>query len=576
MDEGLYKVLRDNSLETVKANKELVFFITKKAIELKVFIVEQDEKESQFRMILNFGHTIGHAVEAELSDSNHGLCVSMGMYSEIEIAKYLNYTDIDLEDFKDLLISYNLPYRIPKLSLENLYKKLKLDKKVRTKEIPLMVPFKIGAIESKPLLVKDDILQLFLSRHVSVSGIPEFHQVLIPGSKSLTNRYILLASLCKSTTIIQSPLMSEDTFLMVSAIQELGLSEIIKDKDSLKITGLDTKPTNKTIYVGNAGTVARFLAMTCLLLEGETIIQGSARMNERPIRDLVSAINSLEEKAYYLEKEGYPPILIKGGGFLGGKVSVNCKTSSQYVSSILMAAPLAKNDTELSLTGESEPTSITYINMTIQAMRIFGAIVEVISPLQYIIRNTGYKSPQQVLVEPDATSASYFFALAALHQKTIRVQGLGVHSTQGELEFVKVLSSMGCLVNVSEDFTEVTGRPLSSVQVNMNRCTDSFITAAMLMSTCEGISEITGIANQKVKECDRIFAVIKELEKIGVFVEEIETGIRIHGRKDLNGNYPIKTYNDHRIAMGFSVLSTIIPGLVIKNRDVVNKTFPTF
>ena len=165
MDEGLYKVLRDNSLETVKANKELVFFIPKKAIELKVFIVEQDEKESQLRMILNFGHTIGHAVEAELSDSNHGLCVSMGMYSEIEIAKYLNYTDIDLEDFKDLLISYNLPYRIPKLSLENLYKKLKLDKKVRTKEIPLMVPFKIGAIESKPLLVKDDILQLFFVKN---------------------------------------------------------------------------------------------------------------------------------------------------------------------------------------------------------------------------------------------------------------------------------------------------------------------------------------------------------------------------------------------------------------------------
>ena len=304
---------------------------------------------------------------------------------------------------------------------------------------------------------------------------------------------------------------------------------------------------------------------------------GSERMHQRPIKDLVDAINSLKPRIQYLEKEGYLPIVIQGGGFEGGIININCSTSSQYISSILMASPMAAQDTEINLTGKSEPTSFSYIQMTIQAMRFFGATVEVISPLKYLVKNTGYLSPKQIIVEPDATSASYFFSLAALHQQNIIIKGLGCNSTQGELEFAKILEKMGCEVLITESSTQIIGKkPLNPVKVNMNNCTDSFIAASILMSTVDGISEIIGIENQKVKECNRVYAIQQELGKIGVLVEEINDGLRIYGNSKLLGNKRIKTYGDHRIAMGFSLLGTILPGIIIKERHAVNKTFPSF
>ena len=579
LDRDFYEILRGNSVETMRKDCNLTMEVIKRAVQLKKVVVEQDEKESQRRMILNFGHTVGHAVEAEMPGMNHGLCVSIGMYCELAIARYLGRTEIDLEDFKEVLESYGLPYKMPRLDPTNLYNKAKVDKKRRTSEIPIYVPVKLGCIEAVPILVPERVLKLFFSSKVCISGELSHSEIQVPGSKSITNRYLLLSALSKAQTLVKSALISEDTSLMIKAIQALGICKISSTNSSdLQVTCTQWEAGSRCIYVGNAGTVARFLAMTCTLIPGETTIRGSARMHQRPIKDLVDAINSIEPRVFYLEQEGYLPVLIKGGGFLGGQMSINCSTSSQYVSSILMAAPLASSDTELLLLGKSEPTSLSYINLTIHAMKEFGAQIEVLSPLRYLIRNTGYRSPGEITVEADAGSASYFFALAALHMTRIRVPGLGCNSPQGELEFVGVLRQMGCAVVQTLDYTEVNGEgvELRPVAVDMNNCTDSFITAAVVMATCKGISEIRGIENQRVKECDRITAVRVELGKTGVLVEEIEGGIRIHGGRREGAEAHIRTYDDHRIAMGFAVLGTVLPGIRIEDKDVVDKTFPEF
>jgi pentafunctional AROM polypeptide len=575
LDLSFYELLKSKSLNDVINDAALAQAIVKKSIELKINIVEKDENESQLRMVLNFGHTVGHAIESE-TEMNHGLCVSIGIYTEIEIANFLGYSNINLEEIKDLLTQYELPYTLPYICIDNIISKMKLDKKRRTNDIPIYVPYEIGSILPSPILVTESNYRFFLSNTTTIAGIPEFNDLEIPGSKSLTNRFLLLSALCRSTTKIKSGLLSEDTQIMTVALKNLKICSISTYKNDFEVTGMDWEEGSKDIYVGNAGTAARFLTAICALLPGETVIHGSSRMHERPIKDLVDAINSIKPQCTYLSKEGYLPILVKGEPSQGGRITLNCSLSSQYASSILMAAPLAKNDTELILTGDSEPVSISYIQMTVQAMKLFGAQIETKSDTEYYVKATGYSSPGEILVEPDATSASYFFALAALHKKTIEIQGLGSESIQGELEFVEVLRKMGCEVCTTKNTTKVTGKDLRSVQVNMNRCTDSSLTAAILMATCDGISEITGIDNQQVKECNRLDALIKELGKTGVLVEKIENGIRIHRNTSLNGNYPINTYGDQRIAMSFAVLGTVVKGLSIKNKQVVNKTFPSY
>lgn len=576
-DLELFDKIRDRSLGEVVKDFEFVKIMVRRAVELKADVVEKDEFESGLRMILNFGHTVGHAVEAELGDMNHGLCVGIGMYTEVEMASFLSATEIDPEEFKETLTQYELPWRIPDIPPKLLLARAKLDKKRRTAQIPIFVPQKIGFIKPEPINVSEDDFLLLCSNTVRVASGPQnFDDVIIPGSKSLTNRYILLAAMCKGTTLIKDALVSEDTLVMIDCLTKLGLCTIKRTGHEIEVTGQEIPTRNAELYVSNAGTVARFLAMTCLLVKGNTIMKGSQRMHQRPIKDLIDAINFTSQRGKYLENQGTLPIEIEGGGFDGGEININCSISSQYVSSILLAAPLGKKDTTLNLTEKSEPTSFSYIKMTVLAMQQFGANVQMVSPVKYIIKNTGYTSPGTVRVEPDAGSASYFFALATLHRKTIEIKGLGVNSTQGELQFVRVLEKMGCSVDIFENSTRVTGNSLSPVKVDMDECTDSFITAAVVMATCDGSSEISGIANQRVKECNRILAVVTELRKLGVHCDETDDGLIIHGRSSLSGNAQISTYNDHRIAMAFSLLSSILPSVQIKHKQVVSKTFPNY
>ena len=576
LDRDLYELLKEKSVGELVADLKLTKDIVKRAVELKAQVVEQDEFEAGLRMILNFGHTVGHAVEAELQDFNHGLCVGIGMYVEVEMASYLNKTEIDPEEFKEMLNQYELPWKVPDIPGHLLLAKAKLDKKRRSDSIPIFVPHKIGHIKPVAINVSDSDFLLLCSNSISVSGSPSsFEGVRIPGSKSLTNRYILLSALCKEPTFIKDPLVSEDTLVMIDCLTSMGLCTIEKKEGGLLVTGLEFSNKNSELYVSNAGTVARFLAMTCLLMKGNTVMRGSKRMHERPIKDLIDAINITGVRGKYLGNPGHLPIEIVGGGFQGGEVHIDGSISSQYVSSILMAAPFFENNTTVNLTRQDEPTSFSYIKMTVLAMQQFGASIQMLSPSKYLIENKGYKSPGTVTVEPDAGSASYLFAMAALHQTSIEVSGLTTSSMQGELEFVKVLSAMGCEVEISNNSTKITGRPLHPVSVDMNNCTDSFITASVLMACCEGASEIKGIANQRLKESNRILAVVTELGKLGIYAEETQDGLIIHGG-GLKGHAEIFTYNDHRIAMGFSILSSVRPGINILDKHVVCKTFPSY
>ena len=226
LDSILYEKLKKNNLDSLISDLETVKSIIASAVSLKKQIVEQDEKENNLRMVLNFGHTVGHAIEAEMSEINHGLCVSIGMYCEIEIARFMGRSEIDIEDFKGLLIQYKLPYKMPSLNIQNLFKKAKIDKKRRTLEIPIYVPQQIGELSLTPVLVEEEVFKMFLSNNIQVSGIGELNKVNIPGSKSLTNRYILLSALCNSKTIIDMFLNSEDTSLMINCLMQLGLGMV--------------------------------------------------------------------------------------------------------------------------------------------------------------------------------------------------------------------------------------------------------------------------------------------------------------------------------------------------------------
>ncbi|CAG9313027.1 unnamed protein product [Blepharisma stoltei] len=585
-DHDLYSLLKSATINSLKNDSQLLLKVISTSIQHKVDIVIQDELDKSLRQVLNFGHTIGHAIEAELDGFwNHGFCVSVGIIKEIEAAFMMGKTEIEIDEIKEILKQYELPIEIPKMNTDKLLMKMNLDKKKLGKEIPILVPTEIGKIPTEALKCDAKLIKCILEDDIRPKGIPDFSASLeVSGSKSITNRVLLISSLAEGTTIIKNSLEADDTKVMMKSLQTLGIGDHIKTADGWIITGKIPKnnPQEKEIYIGNAGTAARFLTAVCLLLENDTVIKGSSRMNERPISDLSEALNNAENRVEFIENQNHFPIRVKGGGFNGGIIELKSKISSQFVSAILIAAPLFRSETTLILTNldeNEEPVSASYIEMTIKVMNIFGAQVEKISNREYKIYPTGYKSPGEFIVEPDACSLSYFIALSVLHKKPITISRINLNSVQGELEFLNVIEAMGATIRCYNNSIVVTPNDLKPVTVNMNRCTDSFITAAIIMACTEGVSIITGIANQRVKECNRIKAVIAGLQKVGVYSEELEDGIKIYGNSAdlLFGNYEIETYDDHRIAMAFGVLSTVIKGgIVIKRKNVVNKTFPEF
>ena len=403
-------------------------------------------------------------------------------------------------------------------------------------------------------------------------------EIQLPGSKSLSNRALLLAALSPTETKLQNLLRSEDTERMVDALTQLGVSISLSD-DWQKCTvrgnnGIFSEPNDTQFFLGNAGTAIRPLTSILALMRGEFIVDGDKYMRERPITHLVDALRELGARISYLGTEGCPPIKVTGGYIKGGKVNVRGDISSQYLTSLLLSLPLAENDSEITVIGEQ--VSKPYIDLTLDIMEKFGVTAHHENHQKFTLsgRQT-YKSPDSYLIEGDASSASYFFAAAAILGGTVRVNGLGSDSVQGDIDFLDVIEKMGAVVNRSDEWIEVSRDKLVGIDMDLNHIPDAAMTIASMALFAEGRTTIRNIYNWRVKETDRMFAMSTELRKLGATVETGDDFIIIDPPNKIN-SCAIDTYGDHRIAMAFSLASLSDASITINNPECTAKTFPNY
>jgi 3-phosphoshikimate 1-carboxyvinyltransferase len=413
--------------------------------------------------------------------------------------------------------------------------------------------------------------------------------VRLPGSKSITNRALIMAALARGESILSNVLDCDDSRYLVRALQDLGIGvEWNRETAVVRVAGGDGSFPRKegSFFVGNAGTAMRFLTAALAASGGDYEVDGDERMRERPIRDLVRALAILG--ADISAPTGCPPVRLGPRPMVGGRANIPGSTSSQFISGILMAAPIVERPVELRLTGDL--VSLPYIDLTLQGMREFGAsVVDDFKradgqPFFSVSPGNGYTG-QEYTVEGDASSASYFYAAAAVTGSTLRVEGVGKESPQGDARCADVLAAMGCRVKKGHDAITVTGpRPpqtwLKGVDWNCSDIPDVVPTLAVVALFARGKSRFYGVAHLRHKESDRIASVAAELRKLGGEVRELRDGLEVKGcygpdMERLRGAR-IETWGDHRLAMAFSVASLALDDVVIHHPSVVAKSFPTF
>ena len=402
--------------------------------------------------------------------------------------------------------------------------------------------------------------------------------VNLPGSKSLSNRVLLLAALSKGTTHITNLLKSDDTRYMLHALKQLGIYYTLSEDETECVVvgneGAISCESAQEIFLGNAGTAMRPLCAVLCLGKGSYTLTGEPRMKERPIGHLVDALRQAGAHIDYLENESYPPLKIEADGLRGGKVSIDGAISSQFLTALLMAAPLAKNDMEITIIGEL--VSKPYINITLQMMKDFG--VKVINDNYHTFLVKGgqqYKAVEHYMVEGDASSASYFLAAAAIKGGTVKVTGIGKKSIQGDIAFAEVLKKMGAKVTWEDTSVSVTRDTLHAIDMDFNHIPDAAMTIATTALFVEGTTTLRNIYNWRVKETDRLYAMATELRKVGATVEEGEDYLKITPPKVLK-HATIDTYDDHRMAMCFSLLALDNNSVTINDPACVSKTFPNY
>ncbi|KAI0261231.1 aromatic amino acid family biosynthesis-like protein [Gloeopeniophorella convolvens] len=613
--------------------QELLLSIIAGSISVKAHIVTNDERETTgLRNLVNFGHTIGHAIEAILTPSMlHGECVSVGMILEAEVARQLGHLgQVGVGRLTRCLKGYNLPVTLsdPRitslpgsklLTVDRLLDIMKIDKKNSGPEKKIVLLATIGkTVEQKASVVSDAVIGKTLAEAAKVvPGVPTKSPVRMatPGSKSISNRALVLAALGNGTCRLRNLLHSDDTQVMMAALHELkGANFEWEDGgETLVVHGgqgsLSVPPKGKEIYLGNAGTAARFLTTVCTLVQPSdtaptTIITGNARMKQRPIGPLVDALRANGSQIDYLESEGCLPLSIAPAGLKGSRIKLAASVSSQYVSSILLCAPYAAEEVTLELTG-GQVISQPYIDMTIAMMRTFG--VDVVRQTDsetgrlldvYTIPKAVYRNPANYNIESDASSATYPLAIAAITGSTCTIENIGSASLQGDARFAKeVLEPMGCIVTQTETETTVQGPAIGQLKalglIDMEPMTDAFLTASVVAAVAASApakgreledggrpttTRIIGIANQRVKECNRIRAMIDQLAKFGVETKELEDGLEVYGKPmaELKPGVSVYCYDDHRVAMAFSVLGSVISDTVIEEKRCVEKTWPNW
>ena len=401
--------------------------------------------------------------------------------------------------------------------------------------------------------------------------------IQLPGSKSLSNRLLLLSALARGTTEVHNLLDSDDTQHMETALRTLGVSlELSSDGTNCRVDGLGGPfPSQETeIFLGNSGTATRALCAALCLGEGVFTLTGEPRMSERPIAHLVDALRQLGANVEYLQTAGNPPVKIRAAGLKGGRVSIRGNISSQYLTALLLASPLAQQDIVIEVEGDL--VSKPYIDMTLDVMRRFGVAVESENYGSFRVpAGNGYQSPGRALVEGDASSATYFLSAAAIRGGTVRVNGVGGDSVQGDVRHADVLAQMGATVRRGTDWIEVTGGDLHGVDVDLNHIPDAAMTVAATALFAKGKTVIRNIYNWRVKETDRLQAMATELRKLGAEVVEGRDYLEITPPAEVLGA-TIDTYNDHRMAMSFSLAALGPSGVTINDPGCVSKTFPDY
>lgn len=397
--------------------------------------------------------------------------------------------------------------------------------------------------------------------------------VTVPGSKSYTHRTFIAAALSDGQCEISNWLDSEDTNYTLAALKQFG-ALVEKKSDKLLITGRhgDLDHHDAPIHLGNSGTSMRLLTAYAAVGKGRYVLTGTERMHERPIRDLLEGLQQIGVHAVSVNNNGCPPVEVIGGRIAGGTVHLNCSVSSQFLSGLMLIAPYTDQGLKIYVT--QGPVSKPYIDMTIDIMSRFG--IDVARDGYHYFEVPGSRTYQsgKYIVEPDCSQAGYFWAAAAITGSSVKVNGITKKSVQGDVRFAEVLASMGCKVIHDKDGIIVTGGKLSAVEVDMADMPDLVPTLAVVAAFVEGTTMIKNVSHLKVKESDRLSAVINELTKMGISAVAKDNDLLITGGKPHGAI--IETYEDHRIAMSFAVAGIVIPGITILNENCVKKSFPDF
>ena len=397
--------------------------------------------------------------------------------------------------------------------------------------------------------------------------------VRVPGSKSLSQRALVAAALAQNDSVINNVLVSQDTLYLIKGLLNLG-AKIVPTEDGFSVSGTAGKIINngKELFLGNNGTALRFLTALVCLGRGKYVLTGEKRLCERPVGALTDALQEMGAKV--VTNNNCPPVEINADGLAGGKITLRDIESSQYVSALLLCAPYTPRGMDLSLQGGV--VSTPYIDLTINVMRDFGAKITQTGKYEYRVAAGEIYQGRKYNVEGDASSASYFFLAAALLRKTIIVQGISRQSKQGDIRLLDVLEELGCKVKSEEDCVEVTGGDLTkgNLTFDLNDMPDMVPTLAVLSAFREGRTIISNVAHLRIKESNRLAAMVAELNRCGIEAQELPDGLVIQGGKMRPSK--IETYNDHRMAMSFAIAGLVAPGIEISDKKCVDKSFPSF
>src|SRR3989344_3235300 len=392
--------------------------------------------------------------------------------------------------------------------------------------------------------------------------------VSIPGSKSYTNRALILATIAGKGTKILHPLISDDTKAMINCLKALGVKFSINKTLIEVLNSLGAiKGRNVNLDANLSGTTIRFLLALSTVLPGIKTLSGEASLNKRPIGELVDALKQLGAKIEYLEKKGYPPVRVLSSKLRSGTVKIKGDISSQFISALLMIAPLV-GEVNIEIIGNQ--SSKPFIDMTIVIMEKFGIRVNNLNYRKYLISDGQKYKTQKYTVEGDISSATYFFAIAVLTKSKVSVKNINPNSKQADMAFLKILEKMGSKVVFGKEEIVVFGKGVKALNVDMEDCPDQVQTLAVLAAFSDGITKIAGVKSLRVKETNRILAIKNELKKMGIKAKSSQNSLTIFGGNPKPAT--INTYSDHRMAMSFAVAGSLLSGMRINNPDVVNKT----